>query len=70
VSADGNGEGHSAALNHEIGTHANSPEMTERLRLAGAAVPVIQTVDEIATFREADSKQMAKLIKTAQIKID
>jgi tripartite-type tricarboxylate transporter receptor subunit TctC len=57
-------------LNHEIGKHANSPEMTERLRLAGAAVPVVQTVDEIAAFREVDSKQMAELIKTAQIKID
>ena len=39
--------------------------MKDKLRLAGAA-PVMQTLDEIVAFREADSKQMAELIKTAQ----
>jgi hypothetical protein len=43
--------------------------MKEKLRLAGAA-PVTQTLEEIAAFREADSKSMAELIKTAQIKIE
>jgi tripartite-type tricarboxylate transporter receptor subunit TctC len=56
-------------LNAEIVKHAKTPEMTERLRLAGSA-PVVQTIDEIVAFREADSKQMAELIKTAQIKIE
>ena len=56
-------------LNVEIIKEAKTPEMKEKLRLAGAA-PVIQTIDEMVAFREADSKQMAELIKTAQIKIE
>ncbi len=56
-------------LNDEIVKQSKTPEMKEKLRLAGAA-PVMQTLDEIAAFREADSKQMAELIKTAQIKIE
>ena len=56
-------------LNEEIVKHSKLPEMKEKLRLAGAA-PVIQSLEEIAAFREADSKQMAELIKTAQIKIE
>ena len=56
-------------LNAEIVEQSKTPEMKEKLRLAGAA-PVIQTLDEIAAFREADSKQMAELIKTANIKIE
>ena len=56
-------------LNAEIVKHAKTPEMTERLRLAGSA-PVVQTIEEIVAFREADSKQMAELIKTANIKIE
>jgi tripartite-type tricarboxylate transporter receptor subunit TctC len=56
-------------LNDEIVKHSKTDEMKERLRLAGAA-PVIQTLDEIAAFREADTKQMAELIKMAQIKIE
>jgi tripartite-type tricarboxylate transporter receptor subunit TctC len=56
-------------LNAEIVKQSKMPEMKEKLRLAGAA-PVIQTIDEIVAFREADSKQMAELIKTAQIKIE
>ena len=56
-------------INAEIVRQAKTPEMKEKLRLAGAA-PVIQTIDEMVAFREADSKQMAELIKTAQIKIE
>jgi tripartite-type tricarboxylate transporter receptor subunit TctC len=56
-------------LNTEIVKQAKTADMKEKLRLAGAA-PVIQTIDEIVAFREADSKQMAELIKTAQIKIE
>ena len=43
--------------------------MKEKLRLAGSA-PVLQSLDEIAAFRAANSTQMAELIKTAQIKIE
>jgi tripartite-type tricarboxylate transporter receptor subunit TctC len=56
-------------LNEEIVKHSKLPEMKEKLRLAGAA-PVIQSLEEIAAFREADSKGMAELIKAAQIKIE
>jgi tripartite-type tricarboxylate transporter receptor subunit TctC len=56
-------------LNEEIVKHSKMAEMKEKLRLAGSA-PVIQSLDEIAAFREVDSKQMAELIKTAQIKIE
>jgi tripartite-type tricarboxylate transporter receptor subunit TctC len=56
-------------LNTEIVKQSQTPEMKEKLRLAGAA-PVIQTLEEIAAFREVDSKNMAELIKTAQIKIE
>ena len=56
-------------LNDEIVKQSKTAEMTEKLRLAGAA-PVIQTLEEIAAFRDADAKQMAELIKLAQIKIE
>jgi tripartite-type tricarboxylate transporter receptor subunit TctC len=56
-------------LNDEIVKQSKTPEMKEKLRLVGAA-PVIQTIDELVAFREADSKQMAELIKLAQIKIE
>jgi tripartite-type tricarboxylate transporter receptor subunit TctC len=56
-------------LNDEIVKQSKTDEMKEKLRLAGAA-PVIQSLDEIAAFREADSKQMAELIKLANIKIE
>ena len=56
-------------LNTEIVKQSQTPEMKEKLRIAGAA-PVIQTLEEIAAFREVDSKNMAELIKTAQIKIE
>ena len=56
-------------LNDEIIKASKTPEMKEKLRLAGAA-PVTQTLEEIAAFREADTKQMAELIKSANIKIE
>jgi tripartite-type tricarboxylate transporter receptor subunit TctC len=56
-------------LNDEIVKQSKTDEMKEKLRLAGAA-PVIQSLEEIVAFREADSKQMAELIKLAQIKIE
>jgi tripartite-type tricarboxylate transporter receptor subunit TctC len=58
-----------APANAEIVKHAKMPEMKEKLRLAGSA-PVTQSIAEIVAFREQDSKQMAELIKTAQIKIE
>jgi len=56
-------------LNEEIVKHSKGEEMIGKLRLAGAA-PVIQTVAELEAFRAADTKQMAELIKTANIKIE
>jgi tripartite-type tricarboxylate transporter receptor subunit TctC len=56
-------------LNAKVRELAATDEMKEKLRLAGAA-PVIQTIDEIAKFREDDSKAMAELIKLANIKIE
>ena len=56
-------------LNDALVKHSKTPEMIEKLRLAGAA-PVIQTIDEMTKFREADTKQMAELIKLANIKIE
>lgn len=56
-------------LNEEIVKHSKTPEMKEKLRLAGAA-PVLQTLEEIAAFREADTRQMEELIKKTQIKIE
>jgi tripartite-type tricarboxylate transporter receptor subunit TctC len=56
-------------LNDEIVKQSKTAEMKDKLRLAGSA-PVLQTLDEIAAFRDADSKQMAELIKSAQIKIE
>jgi len=56
-------------LNDEIVKQSKTAEMTEKLRLAGAA-PVIQTLEEIVAFREADTKLMAELIQLAQIKIE
>ena len=56
-------------LNDEIVKHSKTAEMKEKLRLAGAA-PVTQTLEEIAAFREQDTKQMAELIKVAQIKLE
>ncbi len=56
-------------LNDEIVKHSKTDDMKEKLRLAGSA-PVIQSLDEIAAFRDSDTKQMAELIKIANIKIE
>ncbi|MSO90824.1 MAG: tripartite tricarboxylate transporter substrate binding protein [Acetobacteraceae bacterium] len=56
-------------LNEEIVKQSKTPEMREKLRLAGAA-PVVQTMAELEAFRAADIKQMAELIKIANIKIE
>jgi len=56
-------------LNEEIVKQSKGPEMREKLRLAGAA-PVIQTIPELEAFRAADSKLMADLVKSANIKIE
>jgi tripartite-type tricarboxylate transporter receptor subunit TctC len=56
-------------LNAEIAKHSRTDEMKEKLRLAGSA-PVVMTVEEMTAFRESDTKQMAELIKAANIKIE
>ena len=56
-------------LHAEITKHATGDEMKEKLRLAGSA-PVVSTMEELLAFRESDTKQMAELIKTANIKIE
>ena len=56
-------------INAKVREISATDDMRAKLLAAGAA-PVIQTVEEIAAFREADSKAMAELIKLAKIKID
>lgn len=56
-------------LNSEITRLSKTPEMIEKLRLAGAA-PVIQTMEELLKFRQDDTEAMANLIKIANIKIE
>ena len=56
-------------LHAEITKHAKTDEMKEKLRLAGSA-PVVSTQEELIAFRESDTKQMAELIKLANIKIE
>ncbi len=56
-------------LNAELVKHSQTPDMKEKLRLAGSA-PVIQTIDEMVRFREKDTQEMAKLIELAKIKIE
>jgi len=56
-------------LNEEIVQQSKTADMQGKLRMAGAA-PVIQSLPEIEAFREADSKQMAELIKVANIKLE
>ena len=60
VGADGNAEGDPGS--GSMPRSSSKPKRRrskEKLRLAGAA-PVIQTIDELVAFREADSKQMAR----------
>ena len=56
-------------LNDELIRQSRTPEMVDKLRQVGAA-PVIQTLPELEAFREADTRQMADLIKRANIKLD
>jgi len=56
-------------LNEEILKHSKTPEMREKLRLAGSA-PVLQTLEELEAFRASDTKMMTELIKAANIKIE
>jgi tripartite-type tricarboxylate transporter receptor subunit TctC len=56
-------------LHAEVTKHAATDEMKEKLRLAGSA-PVISTQEELIAFRESDTKQMAELIKMANIKLE
>ena len=58
-----------AKINAKVREISATDDMTAKLLAAGAA-PVIQTVEEIARFREEDGKAMAELIKQAKIKID
>ena len=45
------------------------PEMQEKLRLAGSAA-VVMSIPELEAFREQEYRQMADLVKRANIKID
>jgi tripartite-type tricarboxylate transporter receptor subunit TctC len=56
-------------VNAKVREISATDEMKGKLLAAGAA-PVIQTVEEIIAFREADRAAMAELIKFAKIKID
>lgn len=56
-------------LHAEITKHAQTDEMREKLRLAGSA-PVVSTMQQLLAFRESDTKQMAELIKMADIKLE
>jgi tripartite-type tricarboxylate transporter receptor subunit TctC len=56
-------------LNEEIVKQSKAPDMQEKLRLAGSAT-VVQSLQELEAFREAEGKQIADLIKIANIKID
>jgi tripartite-type tricarboxylate transporter receptor subunit TctC len=58
-----------AKLNAKVREISATDDMKVKLQAAGAA-PVIQTPEEIAVFREQDSKAMAELIKIAKIKIE
>ena len=48
---------------------AKTDDMKAKLHLAGA-VPVLETPDQIAAFREKDRKALAELIKAANIKLE
>jgi tripartite-type tricarboxylate transporter receptor subunit TctC len=56
-------------LNAKIVEISKTDDMKAKLHLAGA-VPVLQTPEEIAAFREKDRQALADLIKTANIKLD
>ncbi|MGE0699819.1 MAG: Bug family tripartite tricarboxylate transporter substrate binding protein, partial [Hyphomicrobiaceae bacterium] len=54
-------------LNAKVVELSRTDEMKAKLALAGA-VPLFQTPEEIAAFREQDRKSLAELVKTANIK--
>jgi tripartite-type tricarboxylate transporter receptor subunit TctC len=56
-------------LHAKVTEISKTPDMTAKLLLAGAA-PVVSTQAELIAFREAESKTMAELIKTANIKLE
>jgi tripartite-type tricarboxylate transporter receptor subunit TctC len=58
-----------AKLNEKANEIAKTDDMKGRLKLAGG-VPVIQTPEEIAAFREKDRAALAALIKAANIKLE
>jgi tripartite-type tricarboxylate transporter receptor subunit TctC len=58
-----------AKLNEKVVEISKTDDMKAKLKLAGA-VPVLQTPEEIAAFREQDRKALAELVKTANIKIE
>ncbi|MGE3915511.1 MAG: Bug family tripartite tricarboxylate transporter substrate binding protein [Hyphomicrobiaceae bacterium] len=56
-------------LNAKVVELSRTDEMKAKLALAGA-VPLFQTPEEIAAFREQDRKSLAELVKTANIKLE
>lgn len=56
-------------LNEEIVGVMKTQDMRDKLRLIGSA-PVVQSIAELEAFREADGREMAALIKAANIKIE
>ena len=56
-------------LNAKITELARTDEMKVKIQAAGCE-PVIQTVEEVAAFREKDRKVLAELIKAANIKLE
>ncbi len=56
-------------INARVRELSATDEMKAKL-LAAGATPVIQTIDDMAKFRDEDSKAMAELVKAAKIKID
>lgn len=66
-------KGTSAEIIQKINTKANeiskTAEMKDKLQSV-AAVPVVQTTQEIEAFMEADSKSLAMLIKAGNIKLE
>jgi tripartite-type tricarboxylate transporter receptor subunit TctC len=57
------------ALHAKVSEIAKTPDMIAKLQLASAA-PVVSTQDELAAFCVAESKSMAELIKSANIKLE
>lgn len=56
-------------LNAKVAELAQTDEMKARIHAAGCE-PVIQTPEEIMAFREQDRKNLAELIKVANIKLE